>query len=113
MTPVPHPAAETQGPVLTPERQLLWDAAALIERKGWAQVKFKREDSYCVLGALMHLGIECGDANGLDRYNAAGNHLASYLGLSARFAVMIWNDRPGRTKDEVVSAMRAAAITGA
>lgn len=102
-----------EASVLTPEHQLLWDAAAYIEKHGWCQDSVSTADGrVCLVGAIKA-------AAGMPIH---GHDWSSGPGAVAYAACEImdnrtsrpaadWNDRDGRTQDEVVSAMRAAALS--
>jgi hypothetical protein len=82
---------------------VLDDAADLLEREGWIQGDLWRRDSYggrCALGAI------CDAA--LDNRNVRVAAARAVLGGSSTYLVD-WNDTPGRTKQEVLDAFRAAA----
>jgi len=100
-------------PAAAPEQdKVLLDAADIIERRGWHRGSY--ESGYgavCALGAI----------------NIAANGAALKFGPSSNDAVVrmthylvqtgyedgvhSWNDQPGRTKEEVVAALRAAAAS--
>jgi hypothetical protein len=87
-----------------------------IDENGHEDIQFEMTDEqrgaqcYCTMGAVKKLTV-------LDRVPAVA--LATYLGLpyvsyrgtysNAASAVYAWNDRPERTKEEVVQALRGAA----
>ncbi len=79
-------------------------AADLIERDGWAQGQYLNVHTggRCADGAITAAGV------GVTYYvrNQAREVLRAYIGGNAP---VIWNDVPGRTKAEVVAALRAAA----
>lgn len=86
-------------------------AADLIERDGWCQRKYRGADGeHCVTDALMRAaGTKPGDTGSgaqLDLYSDAC--LAVYP-FTGGWGLPSWNDTPGRTKAEVVAALRAAA----
>lgn len=86
---------------------VLLEAAALIERDGWAQhIGFDPETGgRCALFAIRdaHDALRPGEG---DYDSAPSDLLRDHLGT--RF-VSTWNDAPGRTMDEVVAALRSAA----
>lgn len=87
---------------LPKERQALLDAAAYIEENGWCQGALSRDGRVCALG-------------GLDRVtDDAGTYLNAVFRLRQVLpcAAAHWNDRAGRTKQEVVDALCKAALHG-
>lgn len=106
---------------ITPQ-SLLKRAAAIITERGWYQGHYIDDQGQCVcpLGALH---IAYAEALGLrnparhvgswpegsrpDPLQEAVNGLQD--SISTRDWVADWNDAPGRTKEDVLSALRAAA----
>jgi hypothetical protein len=82
--------------------KLLNDAADYLETYGWIQgAAGSNGGPACVIGALAFCGpdeFQC--------FGDATERLRSYLGCY----IAAWNDTPGRTKEEVVRALRLAAI---
>lgn len=84
-------------------------AADLIEDEGWTQYKWKsRTGERCIMGAIR-------DVAGVPELAAipdgsigaeARNAIARYLW----YPPSIWNDQLGRTAEEVVEALRSAAL---
>lgn len=114
---------------LSPPVRILLDAADLIEKKGWCQGRSSAPQpsgglAYCVHGAfahITHLEAEY-DADRQSDMNAATILLQRYLSANGQWdptrAVMctatwvncaVWNDVKGRTKEEVITALRGAA----
>jgi hypothetical protein len=98
---------------MTPE-QALSAAADLIESRGWTTRYYARNESgqsvcyrddraacYCAMGAI---GAVANRDYDLDE--AACNRLRRSLGIDS---IAEWNDAPGRTAEEVVTALRKAA----
>jgi hypothetical protein len=84
---------------LEPWQHALLDAADRIEKHGWVRCEWGNERrGYCVLGAL----------RGAPQSLEAEYELNSYLGMPAHW----WNDGPGRTKGEVLFALRDCARRG-
>lgn len=82
-------------------RDVLRNAAKLIEKHGWVQGCFgDKRLGYCAAGAINHVAPS-GAAAGL-----AKDKLRQ---LAPDGLITLWNDAPGRTKDEVVAALRKAA----
>lgn len=91
--------------LLTAESRALLDAADYIEKHGWCQGEvFGPDDAVCAIGAIMATATNLGI---LDR---AAGLLARYLDIGID-RVARWNDDPSRTKDQVISALREAAIS--
>jgi hypothetical protein len=97
-------------------RKLLLAAAELIHRKGWCQRVAARNragtveayDSkwavrFCPLGAFWRVSKQANLTDPL--YRSAMDALCAVVGRR----VISWNDARGRTKAEVVAAMRKAA----
>ncbi|MFF4574855.1 hypothetical protein [Streptomyces sp. NPDC001410] len=82
--------------------------ALVIERWGWAWGADRDEDGgRCIRGAqfvLLRLGY--GNADTLHR---ATDHLHQVLAPSGGGSFVAWNDTPGRTRDQVLALLRAAA----
>lgn len=112
-------AGATDAPMKTSE--VLDKAADVIERNGWFQGGFidlsaekpKGEEPCCVLGALSI--AEHGDPmkSGSGRVEAV---LIDRLDLDVDeadedYPLGYWNDEPGRTAEEVVRELRAAAAS--
>jgi hypothetical protein len=92
-----------EGEVITrePWRQVLSEAAAILEIHGWIRGYLENGNGYCLIGAL-----RVTHASDLDKHEAA-----------VRFAMRLnirslagWNDAPKRTKGEVIAALRTVAI---
>jgi hypothetical protein len=109
---------ETETPVLSEVGQVLWDAADEIERRGWCQNDLVTAEGriclqgamYAVIGGAFHgvgssLRVVCSLTQQKLFYNA-NTALMNYLGIASPW---MWNDRKGRTKEEVVTALRSAA----
>ena len=79
-------------------------AADVLRRDGWTQELFINQVSGCpcVAGALL-------DVAGYRWHNAI-ERLGAHLGIgTSPLAVYRWNDTTGRTADEVIAALEAAA----
>lgn len=90
------------------ERQSLLDAATYIEEHGWCQFYLQmRSGAVCMLGAMSRtVPRECGFDGAWIRSVHLVQERTGCVGIST------WNDAPERTKEEVVSALRAAALHG-
>jgi hypothetical protein len=86
-------------------KQVLQDALALI-KIGWTRGREKRRRgdrvSYCITGA-----VKAATPNGELR-SGANARLRVVTSLSTYEALFEWNDKPGRTKAEVVAAFERA-----
>jgi hypothetical protein len=71
--------------------QVLRKARDLLVREGWVQGERHSADGYCLLGAL--------EACGRPHDDAPGQALRLTLGHS----IMMWNDAPRRTVDDVLN----------
>lgn len=94
-------------------------AADLIERNGWWQQYYydpgshlpKRDCAVCARGAI---NLAANDRTP-DRLSDVGEDalraLERHLGISGEYpnSVADWNDKPARTAEEVVAALRGAA----
>jgi hypothetical protein len=97
--------------------EVLNDAADIIGRNGWATADgwHPKCDSQpvCLEGALrLALG---GAIHGTDAHRVLGEYLMGRPGaqinsLTGRVILFAWNDEPGRTADEVIEVLRAAAV---
>lgn len=95
---------------MTPRRVLL-DAARVLERGGWCQGRVKDyAGQHCALGAIREVAFCDFLGKAAERVLARSLRLRPGFG-SATPDVMVaeWNDDPGRTADEVVTALRKAA----
>jgi hypothetical protein len=92
-------------------------AAEVLRRDGWTRNTYQSADGCkCALGALHYVasnGLSVSDADlTLEeeaRAEAATNRLATHLGGAYWITVLTYNDSPGRTADEVIAALEAAA----
>ena len=78
---------------------VLLDAADYIEEYGWCQYRWQDGEKVCALSAI---SVTAG------RNLEAIGRLRKFLGGR----IDTWNDTVGRTKDEVVAALRACALSG-
>lgn len=82
-------------------------AAELLERDGWCQGHFKNKvGQRCLRGALIAATANDGYINTKRLVEATEAIEAAHDG---RFYGATWNDRPGRTADEVIALLREAA----
>lgn len=101
---------------MTPS-EILLKAADLIEQKGWTQGAYARSGEfevsslhreatcYCTIGAII---CATGEARMLGRGVVDGTK-ARLFAMIGDHDIVSWNDTPGRTKEEVVEALRRAA----
>jgi len=74
-------------------------AADLLERDGWAQGTYQSDDGQrCVMGALLDVA---GDIN-------FSVHKSIFKQVAGKYPLS-YNDSPGRTAEQVITALRAAA----
>jgi hypothetical protein len=76
-------------------KRVLKEARRLIEEEGWTQGAFHNSRGYCLVGAVE-------EATG---YSDFGGEVVWELDLQLGDNVLYWNDKPGRTKEEVVSLL--------
>lgn len=90
----------TKAFALPSSRQYLMDTANYIREHGWCQNAVETTDGrVCVWGAIQKVGKPKEDTIML---------LYSFLGVDS---IGLWNDLPGRTAEEVISAIEAAALS--
>jgi hypothetical protein len=85
-------------------RKILCDAADLIEERGWAQFEYFDGYGYCIHGAINKVT----KGQKYQRRKAKAQ-LREMLGVEW---LPEWNDMPGRTKAQVLAAMRVTALHG-
>ena len=92
---------------LPADRQVFLAAADLIEIHGHCKGLRQRREGFCVLGAISQAAT--GDPWKFDGHEEPCATFARQIGemLPAQ-----WNNAPERTKEEVVSALRATAFAG-
>ena len=111
--PDPRPDLIEGVPVKVTERDVLHRAADLLESGewGWCQGFVRNGDNLCALGAI---AVAAGDVltPRLERFSLKHSDLS----WSARELFVVhneggacWNDAPGRTREEVIAALRKAA----
>lgn len=101
-------------PVRPPEERkptkcdLLHRAADLLEEFDWCRVSWgsKAEGRFCAHGALMAATADYGLG-----FSGDGPYAEAMRAWQQRTGggVLAWNDAPGRTKTEVIAALREAA----
>ncbi len=93
---------------LPTDRQVLLDAATLIEERGHCkETRMSDCGAFCVMGAISfaHNKNPCS----VFTFDPPGKLLSAYLGGKQP---VHWNNDPATTKDEVVTALRNAALYG-
>jgi hypothetical protein len=84
--------------------RILNDAADLIDLHGWCQGTIRSVDGcYCIVGAVDAAANVDGGWGYRDARDAVSREVDSSM-------LDKWNDRPDRTKDQVTTALRNAAI---
>jgi hypothetical protein len=79
-------------------------AAEILREKGWVQDVMHSDQGYCMVGA-----IEAA-ARGSHHFRfAVQDAVNRHLGRHKSDALSVWNDMPGRTREEVIAALEAAA----
>ncbi len=83
--------------------QLRERAAQEIERRGWVQGHgmIGNTGPCCLLGAIMSAGAKDPDWDG--SVEALRREMLTQLDCAS---LIIWNDQPGRTREEVLAALR-------
>lgn len=99
-----RPNPEFTPEVVSPQepwRKALMDAAGLIRKEGWCQNSFGPTwGPSCLVGAIFKTaGVSQITA---DAVRAVTDHIGGE-------SPMWWNDRPGRTAEEVIAALESAA----
>lgn len=88
--------------VLTPRQVVLMKAAQHLRKYGWIQNRaIESNGAACMLGAIYAQGKG-------DHISDAVRSLEEYLGVPA---VWLFNDKPGRTKETVIAALEACALS--
>jgi hypothetical protein len=77
------------------------DAADRIEQRGWVQGHTSSDEGLCLIYALG----EATRVNAPSKWRTVSDSLQRIVGLD----LVDWNDAPGRTKQQVLDAFRAAA----
>lgn len=95
---------------MTPQltREVLEQALGLLERDGWAQNTYgpldpKTRGPRCMIGAVI---AGCRAVSGWPNVEESIDALGELSGVGEK--VSLWNDTRGRTKDEVLAAVRKA-----
>lgn len=79
--------------------QVLMKAADILRTGGWCQIHFnKRTGEHCMIGAIQEAA----------NYTQPATDIAHRAVLMHGYG-MCWNDRKGRTKEEVIAALEKVA----
>ena len=91
--------------------KVLLEAADYIEWHGWCQhVVSNAKGEVCAMGAIAECLSRRGNGSSFAARERVWGYLSKYLnGSLPALALEIWNDMPGRTKEQVVAALRGAA----
>lgn len=101
----------TSRRLLTPDTKALLDAADYMEKHGHCKGSYRRTrhpesmPTVCAFGAIL-MATDDGDTR-----SQAAQRLAAFVGATEDHGVPDWNDAPERTADEVIAALRGAAMT--
>ena len=95
----------TSRRLLDPVSRVLLDAADYIEKHGHCKGMSRRRDgAVCVAGSI---SVVIWSA---ELRLSARRRLSAYIGIPPYLNIPVWNDAPARTADEVISALRGAAL---
>jgi hypothetical protein len=101
-------------PADEPWREILVRAAVLIDRNGWIQNSYETLSGFCALGAIHHVTRSRSDSrhkfSQKDELEAI-DHLIldNPRDGVAEYGVVSWNDRPERTKEQVITKLLMTA----
>lgn len=102
----------TSRRLLSPTTKLLLDAADYMEKHGHCKSRLRDDEGrVCLWGAINAVtGAKDYVAHlQLNLVNHVGR-VAAHLGLLTPDDAIRWNNAPGRTQEEAVSALRSAAL---
>ncbi len=95
---------EVKAPTLEPWRELLFEAATILERRGWCQKHLVDvKGRMCTVGAITEVW-NLASGWDMDVVVIAQDKLTRVVG-----PLVEWNDTEGRTRDEVVGMLRYVA----
>lgn len=84
--------------------EVLEKAHDFLDNNGWMQFASHSNGSYCAIGAIVKgTGVL---KDGLEPIGVVFSYLYKVTGVHG---IIEWNDAPGRTKEEVLDALMAAA----
>jgi len=87
-------------------------AIEVLEKHGWIQGTSHTVWGYCLSGALgVVAGIRVGEVTytGCARYDNWSTYCKFFRAQLRIQSIPFWNDRPARTKEEVLEALRVVA----
>jgi hypothetical protein len=91
--------------------RLLLRTAEVIERQGWCQCYIGiANGQVCLEGALMIAAGKTPESVIIP--NTVAGEAVSRVRASVGMGAYQWNDKPGRTKEEVIAKLRAVALGG-
>lgn len=96
--------------ILTLQQQIFLNAASLIEKRGWCQGRaMDGKGRVCLMQAI---GRAAGEL-GVDTFRTSGVWpFVEEVHSRLRRGGTAWNDAPGRTKEEVIAALKSWALDG-
>jgi hypothetical protein len=88
-------------------KQVLLDAARYIETHGWCQGALQHKGRVCIFGAINAAGghSDMAASRTVVEMLRRATHTPAWSNIAA------WNDTPGRTKAQVIAALKRAATT--
>jgi hypothetical protein len=103
-------------------REILLRAVEEIQNRGWCQGRLKAVMRYitdppdmplgavCLTGAVRQASFDAVYADPrLPNFSPYNTALLMVCGVIGTKQIVSWNDQPGRTKEEVIAALRTAA----
>lgn len=99
-------------PAILKPSEALRAGAALIRERGWAQHDYESDDGrLCLLGAMnvAYTGASCAPQGETPTLASARKSRDYLVAATGHPYPDNWNDREGRTKEEVISALETAA----
>jgi len=103
------PRIAPQSPVKeVTTRDVLHRAADLLSEFGWCQHNLgsREQGHFCALGAINQASADLGVPGATNSYGLA--HSGAFMAFKG-LGDIDWNNAPGRTREEVIAALRAAA----
>ncbi len=92
-----------------PVKECLVFAADIVDN-GWCQGAANVNGRYCALGAISQAAINVRKQYGLiNEYYIAADTMDTFREHLGQFEIVVWNDTPGRKKEEVSKALRDCA----
>ena len=82
-------------------KQILKAAKALLVKRGWVQEEYSNANGYCLLGAISKAAAG-------SNANPAFVVVRRVLRIKGLDTIAGWNDRPDRTKEEVLKVLDRA-----